>query len=316
MLPPGNIQRRMPKTQRTRNMSKIIPLTLDHVKQGNTTKLNERLEDSEPLSSLPTPLRQKKKASNSEVKSTVRSYTRSATTEYTPQAEITAEVAGGTTDQAYFVHARVHVRLYVCFFSLKSRYDKTCCVTIYAGAPENDIPNMSVLWHTMRIVKGVSVLPHRSTRSSCAASSTLRSNMFALTATKVEDLHVRGMCSSSTSSSNKSEAAAEVEDVRGGGMCSSCASGANTSAAATHVKGVRAAENLRAMASARTWCDEKAPCFYSCQVWAKFPLNTCHMHWFLWSVFRASLETLTAHSSHHCPQPRENASIRHSTQSV
>ena len=95
--------------------------------------------------------------------------------------------------------------------------------------------------------------------------------MFAVTATKVEDLHVDGMCSSSTSSSNTSEAAAEVEDERGGGMGSSCTSRAHTSAA-MHVKDVRAvenlcamdvraAENLCAMASARTFCDDKVHCF-------------------------------------------------------
>ena len=92
----------------------------------------------------------------------------------------------------------------------------------------------------MRIVKGVSVLPQKVTPSS---SNTSRSNMFAATAAKVEDVHVDGMCSSKTSSSNASAAAREVE----------------TSAAATHVKGVRDAENLCAMASARTWCDESSP---------------------------------------------------------
>ena len=73
-FPVGNIQRRMPKAQCPRNMSKIISPTLDHVKQGNTTKQNERLEDSELLPSRPTPLRPvKKKASKSEVESNVRS---------------------------------------------------------------------------------------------------------------------------------------------------------------------------------------------------------------------------------------------------
>ena len=37
-----------------------------------------------------------------------------------------------------FVSARVHVRVCVCFV-LKSGYDKTCCVTTHAAAPENDM---------------------------------------------------------------------------------------------------------------------------------------------------------------------------------
>ena len=41
-------------------------------------------------------------------------------------------------------------------------YDKTCCVTIFAAAQENG---------TLRIVKGVTVLPQGVARSSCAPSS-------------------------------------------------------------------------------------------------------------------------------------------------
>ena len=143
--------------------------------------------------------------------------------------------------------ARVSARLFL--FALKSRLDMVCHDLCRCS---RELHIQSVVWHAMRIVMGASALPQRVTRSSCGASSTLRSNMFAVIGTKVEDLHVDGMCSSITSSSNTSEAAAEVEDERGGGMCSSCTSRVNTSAAATHFKGVRAAENLCAMASART----------------------------------------------------------------
>ena len=148
-----------------------------------------------------------------------------------------------------------------------------------------------------RIVKGVSVLPQRVTSFS---SNTLRSSMFAATAAKVEDEHVDGMCSSKTSSSNASAAATELE----------------TSAAATHVKGVRDAENLCAMASARTWCDEGVAALARDTCSGKVRVEKCS-HGMGLLIFRASpSKQITAHSSHHCLRLRESATTRDFTRCV